>query len=145
MPSNLWYGRVIALQFKVNVITCPCIHYFCEWQNVPFNIRHVWSKVIEAVKSGAKMIISHWNCAGNSVVMLTRCPPSFRTIGKPQPPIPHLGYFAISTCPGRWFILRKYVLTLYPLNFQREHKTYVYMSCHSSTLMRHRWLKSFLK
>ena len=29
--------------------------------------------------------------------------------------------------------------------FQREHKTYIYILCHFSTLMQHRWLKSFLK
>ena len=36
-------------------------------------------------------------------------------------------------------------LTLYMLNFRREHKTYIYILCHSSTLIWHTWLKSFLK
>ena len=29
--------------------------------------------------------------------------------------------------------------------FQMEHKIYIYILCHSSTLIGHRWLKSFLK
>ena len=39
----------------------------------------------------------------------------------------------------------KYLLRLCVLNFRREHKTYIYILCHSSTLIWHRWSKSFLK
>ena len=38
------------------------------------------------------------------------------------------------------------ILTLFVLNFSEEtKKTYIYISCHSSTLTWRRWLKSFLK
>ena len=36
-------------------------------------------------------------------------------------------------------------LTLYVLNFSEERLTYIYILCHYSTLIKHRYLKSFLK
>ena len=40
---------------------------------------------------------------------------------------------------------RNEVLTLYVLNFSEGTKTYIYIFCHSSTLIWHRYSKSFLK
>ena len=52
-------------------------------------------------------------------------------------------YHVASYCIPLHFISLHW--TLYVQNFSGEHKTYIYILCHSSTLIWHRWLKPYLK